>query len=88
MKDESLRRILVPLRVNDMRNEIGLYTTWYNEHRPHQSLDGRTPKDVYDGNDPPVTPGVPNSELPELRLHVSYFQGRKHLPIVELLEAA
>ena len=88
MKDESLRRILVPLQLNDMRQEIGVYATWYNEYRPHQSLNGRTPKDLYDGNDPPATLDIPNSELPKLELHVSYFAGWKHLPVIELQKAA
>jgi hypothetical protein len=32
-----------------MRQEIACYAHWYNEHRPHQSLDGATPLELYEG---------------------------------------
>jgi transposase InsO family protein len=49
MKDECTRRILVPLRLKAMRTELSLYVGWYNEHRPHQWLEGKTPREVYNG---------------------------------------
>jgi hypothetical protein len=49
MKDECTRRILVPLRLNAMKLELSLYAGWYNEHRPHEWLEGKTPREVYDG---------------------------------------
>jgi putative transposase len=52
MKSECTRRILVPLRLNAMRSEVGYYATWYNQHRPHSALDGRTPSEVYRGAKP------------------------------------
>ena len=47
LKDECLRRILVPLGIGAMRIEVARYVDWYNQHRPHQSLGGRTPDEVY-----------------------------------------
>ncbi|MBL7215780.1 MAG: transposase [Phycisphaerae bacterium] len=35
-----------------MRQEIACYAHWYNKHRPHQSLKGATPLEIYEG----VTP--------------------------------
>lgn len=52
MKTECTRRTLGPLRLDAMRHEIGCYTTWYNEHRPHRGLGGRTPLEVYQGLPP------------------------------------
>ena len=49
MKSEGMRKIRVPLRRDLIRHELGLYTTWYNAHRPHQGLGGRTPTEVYAG---------------------------------------
>jgi hypothetical protein len=49
MKDECTARTLVPLNPAAMRRELGLYTVWYDEHRPSQALGGRTPREVYDG---------------------------------------
>ena len=40
---------LVPLRKSDFRHEVGLAIDWYNEQRPHMTLGGRTPNEVYAG---------------------------------------
>lgn len=52
MKDECTRRIIVPLRLTAMRMELSLYADWYNEHRPHEWLEGKTPQEVYEGRSP------------------------------------
>lgn len=52
LKNELLRRILVPLRLETMCFEIARYVRWYNEARPHRSLGGATPCEVYDGVEP------------------------------------
>ena len=43
---DCARRILVPFRLAAMRDELGCYATWFNEHRPHEALRGRTPLEV------------------------------------------
>ena len=47
MKDEVTRRILVPQRQAAFRRELASYFVWYNEHRPHATLLGKTPNEVY-----------------------------------------
>ena len=47
MEDEGTRRILVPQRRNTFRSEISSFVTWFNQHRPHMTLEGRTPNEVY-----------------------------------------
>ena len=37
----------VPLRSAAFRREVQLTIDWYNEHRPHTTLHGRTPNEVY-----------------------------------------
>jgi transposase InsO family protein len=49
VRSEAVRMILVPLRLDAMRHELGYYATWFNEHRPHTALGGRTPHEVYRG---------------------------------------
>jgi transposase InsO family protein len=44
MKSECTRRIMVPMRLDSMRQELAFYASWFNEHRPHAGLDGRTPQ--------------------------------------------
>ena len=62
-------------------------------YRPHQSFGGRTPAEVYEGleREDQRAGRRSGSQLPsgnQLRLNVSYLEGRKHLPIVELRAAA
>jgi hypothetical protein len=53
MKNECSRQILIPLTHRVIRREIALYVTWYNQHRPSEALDGKTPLEVY-GRLPPA----------------------------------
>ena len=47
LKDEGLRRILVPLNLRKMREEASLIVSWYNSCRPHTALECRTPDERY-----------------------------------------
>lgn len=47
LKYEGLRGILVPFRFDAMRCELLRVVGWYNEHRAHTTLNGRTPNEVY-----------------------------------------
>ncbi|MSP26267.1 MAG: transposase, partial [Myxococcales bacterium] len=52
VKSECTRRIIVPFHLPAMRSELGCYAPWFNEHRPHEGLHGRTPLEVYSGRPP------------------------------------
>ena len=52
VKSECTRKIIVPFRLNEMRGEVACYATWFNEHRSHTALGGRTPLEVYQGLSP------------------------------------
>ena len=43
----GIREIVVPLRRETMRRELHSLVEWYNELRPHMTLKGRTPNEVY-----------------------------------------
>jgi putative transposase len=47
MKDEGTRRAMVPQRRTTFRTELKHFVSWYNTHRPHTTLDGKTPDEVY-----------------------------------------
>ena len=49
IKDELTRRITVPLSRAEFRSELLVYVNWFNDHRPHTTLHGRTPNEVYFG---------------------------------------
>ncbi len=80
-----LHDLHVPFRRDTMQWELACYKRWFEEHRPHQSLDGRTPQEVCDGieAEPP-----PVDVARSLELVVHFHEGRRELPIVELKNAA
>ena len=78
-----------------MRKELSVYTSWFNEHRPHQSLDGRTPLEVYKDLVPASQQGSveprmkrPTHREAQVALSVTYYAGRPQLPIITLQRAA
>jgi putative transposase len=44
---EFLRSIIVPYDKKKFELELDLFCNWYNEHRPHEFLEGKTPNEVY-----------------------------------------
>ena len=67
LKSEGTRRIFLSLRVATIREEMALFATWYNQHRPHRALDGRTPAECAAGT---VAESEPAQPAPNQRLHV------------------
>jgi transposase InsO family protein len=47
MKNECTRKIVVPLRRATFHRELDWFGLWYNQHRPHMTLNGATPDEVY-----------------------------------------
>jgi transposase InsO family protein len=99
MKQECTRCVLVPLSLAAMRREVRLYEIWYNTLRPHMALFGNTPREVYAGRAARRRRFEPRPHWPHrlrrrgaggdtVRLEVSYVEGRKHLPVIDLLRAA
>ena len=43
---------LVPLHREAFRREVIAIGEWYNQHRPHMTLGGKTPNEVYQGRFP------------------------------------
>jgi hypothetical protein len=44
---EALRLTVIPTRRLGIDQEMTILIDWYNEHRPHMSLHGKTPDEVY-----------------------------------------
>lgn len=94
MKHEGFAPILVPMSLGLLGGELDAYLVWYHEHRPHQGLGGRTPREVLDARGDNVTSRRPRappkrrSKVPPRRLVVSFVEARRHLPVVSLARAA
>ncbi len=91
LKDEWLRRIVVPLRQETMRRELAVYAFWFTEHRTHQGLGGRTPNETYESRSGAKV-GFHERQMPKTifrrELCIRYHEGGSQLPIVELRRAA
>jgi hypothetical protein len=72
-----------------MRHELALYFIWYNQFRPHEYLDARTPEEVYN-HSPPLEKIVlkHGSDIPRMELELSFLDGRRHLPVIDFKDAA
>jgi len=46
LKNEFTRRISIPLKKSEMKGNLDEYQYWFNNFRPHQGLNGRTPNEV------------------------------------------
>ena len=44
---EILRLITIPEDQTEFEREVGCAIDWYNEHRPHETLGGKTPNEVH-----------------------------------------
>ena len=44
---EILRLTIIPEEQSQFEQEVSLISDWYNEHRPHMTLEGKTPNEVY-----------------------------------------
>jgi transposase InsO family protein len=101
LKHGRLGERLLPLAKSAMLQELQLWQRWYNECRPHARLHGATPAEVRDCRLPEAggerfetrawwpkgaLVGAPRGV--KLELEVSFLQGRKHLPVIRLKQAA
>jgi hypothetical protein len=97
MKTECLRRIVVPFVSAELRAELEAFVRWYNVHRPHATLGGATPEEIRERRRPackrprleprgryPVRGKIRGKAGDGIHLVVTSFEGRKHLPVVEL----
>jgi transposase InsO family protein len=68
----------------EFAEELDLYFIWYNEHRPHEWLDGRTPMEAYRQADRRTDQWRRVSTTEPMALELAFLEGRRHLPIVGL----
>jgi transposase InsO family protein len=47
LKNECTRIILLPLLREVFHRELGFFEVWFNQHRLHSALDGKTPYEMY-----------------------------------------
>ena len=99
--EHLLQMLVVPFTRPPLVRSIAAYQTWFNEFRPHQSLDGKTPRDVEKKRRPrrirleprPRMP-IPRAERGRVRrcdnieLVIKHVDGHRTLPVIELRASA
>ncbi len=63
LKYEWLKRVVLIRGFKHLTELCDEFQTWYNQWRPHMTLDGLRPNDVFYGN-PPEMPGHDAKEVP------------------------
>lgn len=100
LQRECLRRLVVPASAPLFGRELRTYAEWYNLHRPHRALGGRTPHEVRFAKKPaiekrgvearlrmPIARGGPK-RVRRLELVVAQRLGSAELPVLRLKHAA
>ena len=100
LKTECLRKISVTMPAEEVQTELDIWRDWYNTHRPHSFLLGATPHETENGLTPanqlprfeprehwPHAEGIRGKQGQHLKLQVTPYRGRKHLPVVRVLAA-
>jgi hypothetical protein len=94
LKDECTRRLLlVPFASGTLRRELEVYANWYNRWRPHVTLRGRTPDEVFNARAAPqrryeTRPRYPGFTRERVQLDLDCLEGRRHLPVIALRRVA
>jgi putative transposase len=100
LKYEFLNRHRVPLDPKVFHRNVHDYVDWYNTIRPHQSLGGRTPDEVWNGTSKRLPIFEPRARYPDqarefsapkgtvLSLHIQCFGGHRELPVISIRSAA
>jgi hypothetical protein len=81
-----LRHAILPISIRPLQRRFDQFLSWYNEHRPHAALDGRTPNEAWDGVELPVPIPIRQAELCEVDVDVTRhsYRGYPYLPIVSI----
>ena len=81
-----LRVAVLPISVRPLQRRLDHYHAWYNEHRPHASLGGRTPDEVWNSIELPESNPIRATDSDQilLQIHAQAHRGDPTLPVVTL----
>ena len=79
-----LRVAVLPISVRPLQRRLDHYQAWYNEHRPHAALGGRTPDEAWNGIELPESIPIRATDSDEIvvQIHRQAYRGDPALPIV------
>ena len=77
---------LLPNHQN-LQKRLDCFQLWYNQKRYHQSLDGLTPDEAWDGFEPDEPIPIRSADWPShahIRIQRSRFKNDAHLPVIKI----
>jgi len=80
------RLVLTGLTQECIQRRLNDYQSWFNEHRPHSALHGRTPQEAWDGRvlAEPAPIHARDQLQPQIEVRRRHYHGDPRLPIVEI----
>jgi putative transposase len=83
LKSEHAHGLILFRPLAAIRARLRAYVAWFNAHRPHQGLGGRTPDEAFTGR-----ARTPKSVPLRAVLEVEHLDGNRDLPMLRLRRAA
>ena len=80
------RLVLTGLTQQEVQRRLDDFGNWYNELRPHSSLQGLTPREAWDGRvlPEPIPIRARYQLQPQIDIRRKHYRGDPRLPIIEI----
>ena len=80
------RLVLTGLTEKGIQRRLDDFCIWFNEHRPHSTLHGRTPHEAWEGHrlPEPVPIRARDRLQPQIEIHRGHYHGDPRLPVIEI----
>jgi transposase InsO family protein len=80
------RLVLMGLTIQGIQRRLDDFGAWFNEYRPHSALQGRTPREAWEGRILPAP--IPIREWdqldPQIEIRRRHHRGDRRLPVIDL----
>ena len=80
------RLVLTGLTQRGIQRRLDQFGTWFNEQRPHSALQGRTPREAWQGRvlPEPVPIRARDQRQPQIEIRREHYHGDPRLPVLEI----
>jgi transposase InsO family protein len=80
------RLVLTGLTQRGIQRRLDHFEAWFNKHRPHSALQGRTPQEAWEGRvlPEPVPIRARDQLQPQSEIRRRHYRGDPRLPVVEI----
>ena len=80
------RLVLTSLTERGIQCRLDDFRAWFNEHRPHSALHGRTPQEAWEGRclPTPIPIRARDQRQPQIEVRRRHYHGDPRLPVVEI----